>query len=88
LGRPFDRGDEIASAASYTSICWSHDVTEFSAPTGRAETELVDLVHTGEHTDVVPKEHILTHGDVASTSVEDRIVDDCGGVVRSRAGSL
>jgi hypothetical protein len=33
LGRPFDRGDEITSAASYTSICWSHDVTEFSAPT-------------------------------------------------------
>jgi hypothetical protein len=26
--------DEIASVVSYTSICRSHDVTEFSAPTG------------------------------------------------------
>ncbi|HSU09268.1 MAG TPA: integrase core domain-containing protein [Pseudonocardia sp.] len=27
--------DEIDSAASYTSTCRSHDVTAFSAPTGR-----------------------------------------------------
>jgi hypothetical protein len=31
--RPFGRCDETASAVSYTSICRSHDVTEFSAPT-------------------------------------------------------
>ena len=30
------RCDEIDSAASYTSICRSRDVTEFSAPTGPA----------------------------------------------------
>ena len=32
-GRPSDRYDETGSAASSTSICRSHDVTEFSAPT-------------------------------------------------------
>jgi putative transposase len=31
--RPFGRYDETASVAWYTSICRSHDVTEFSAPT-------------------------------------------------------
>jgi hypothetical protein len=31
--QPFDHCDEIGSAASYTSICTSNDVTEFSAPT-------------------------------------------------------
>jgi hypothetical protein len=31
--RPSDRYDATASAASYTSIWRSHDVTEFSAPT-------------------------------------------------------
>jgi hypothetical protein len=30
--RPFGRSDEIASAASYPSICRSHVLTEFSAP--------------------------------------------------------
>src|SRR3954452_13640793 len=30
---PFGRYDETASVAWYTSICRSHDVTEFSAPT-------------------------------------------------------
>jgi hypothetical protein len=32
--RPFERCDEIGSAASYTSMCGSHDVTQLSAPTG------------------------------------------------------
>jgi hypothetical protein len=31
--QPFGRYDETASVASYTSICRSHDVTGFSAPT-------------------------------------------------------
>ena len=80
FGRPFDRGDEIASAASYTSICWSHDVTEFSAPTGpRRDLTCRPRAHRRAHRRCA-KEHILTHGDVASTGVEDRIVDDCGGV--------
>ena len=35
--RPSDRCDETASAVSSTSICRSHDVTEFSAPTRCAE---------------------------------------------------
>ena len=34
--RPSNRYDETGSAAFSTSICRSHDVTEFSAPTGRA----------------------------------------------------
>jgi hypothetical protein len=34
IQRPFGRYDKIASVVSYTSICRSHDVTEFSAPTG------------------------------------------------------
>jgi hypothetical protein len=33
LQRLSGRDDEIASMVSYTSICRSHDVTEFSAPT-------------------------------------------------------
>jgi hypothetical protein len=33
--RPFGHCDEIASVVSYRSICRSHGVTEFSAPTGR-----------------------------------------------------
>ena len=33
--RPFGRCDEIDSLFSYTSICRSHNVTEFSAPTRR-----------------------------------------------------
>ena len=46
--RPFGRCDEIASVVSYTSICRSHDVTEFSAPTGsmgprRSPGERLDL---------------------------------------------
>ena len=32
--RPSGRCDETGSAVSYTSICRSHDVTGFSAPTG------------------------------------------------------
>jgi len=33
-GRPSGRYDETGSAASYTSMCRSHDTTGFSAPTG------------------------------------------------------
>ena len=32
--RYFGRCDEIGSVASYTSMCRSHNLTEFSAPTG------------------------------------------------------
>ena len=50
--RPSGRCDETGSAASYTSTCRSHDVTEFSAPTGLGHCaatgidQLVTLVKT------------------------------------------
>ena len=40
--RPSGRCDEIGSAVSYTSICRSHDVTEFSAPVGQQSNEGCD----------------------------------------------
>ena len=44
------------------------------------EAELVHLVYAREHADVVPEEHVLTHGDAAPTGIEDRVVDDRGRV--------
>ena len=44
--RPSGRYDETGSAASSTSTCRSHDVTGFSAPTGRAHR--TDAVQPGE----------------------------------------
>jgi hypothetical protein len=44
------------------------------------KTELVHLVHAGEHADVVPEEHVLPHSDVTAAGVEDRIVDDRSGM--------
>ena len=49
--RPFGRYDETASVAWYTSICRSHDVTEFSAPTprGRAAPHRIAPPREGQH---------------------------------------
>jgi hypothetical protein len=38
--RPSGRCDETGSAVSYTNMCRSHDVTGFSAPTGRPDHRL------------------------------------------------
>jgi hypothetical protein len=43
------------------------------------ESELVNLMHTGEYANVVPEEHVLAYCYVTAAGIENRIIDNgCG----------